>query len=504
MSRISWLWLYILLLLSPVQIYAAATDAARIAGDLKVDGIHFSADGSVMTKLSDAPQGPKGDQGIQGIQGPKGYQGIQGLPGPSVSTQWLLKKQAYTKFVPVIGSAAAYTQTGMLEILYDTTGKSTGWIQTSQNGQLSSNALNPINTHVAYFTNHDTHNNPLSGYIVNFKSNGTMYPTANFIQSYTYNANGKKTQRVRTVYDSATNNIIQTETTNYDVNHHGATTSQITVDGTVTTTTTYTYSPFDPNGFPAIATTATTRVDSSTSSTTNYTGSELFEHTQFIPTTASGTAPYINATILSFPGTGTSPMGWTSQVQVYSDSNRQTPVTNATVTVNGTPLSYDAARTNYTGSPVIPLGAKVTLNITIGSTTYTATGTQYASFPTITAPTSGTTWNRANSNNITWTGGAPTAGAGYIAGLLNTATGNFGYPIPTGNGGGPADVAITTTSLTIPANSGIAAGSYLAIVGIGTPGLGSEPSGTGILIPGSSTGSGLWIGAVTGNTVTVH
>jgi hypothetical protein len=41
---------------------AASTDAARVAGDLKVDGIHFSSDGSVITKLSDAigPPGPTG------------------------------------------------------------------------------------------------------------------------------------------------------------------------------------------------------------------------------------------------------------------------------------------------------------------------------------------------------------------------------------------------------------------------------------------------------------
>jgi len=32
---------------------SAAGDAARVAGDLKVDGIHFSVDGSVIRRLSD-------------------------------------------------------------------------------------------------------------------------------------------------------------------------------------------------------------------------------------------------------------------------------------------------------------------------------------------------------------------------------------------------------------------------------------------------------------------
>jgi hypothetical protein len=49
----------------------AAPDAAQVAGDLQVDGIHFSADGSVITKLSDAI----GPQGIQGSKGDTGSPG---------------------------------------------------------------------------------------------------------------------------------------------------------------------------------------------------------------------------------------------------------------------------------------------------------------------------------------------------------------------------------------------------------------------------------------------
>ena len=47
----------------------AAPNAAEVAGDLKVDGIHFSTDGSVMTKLSDAA-------GPQGVQGESGYNSL--------------------------------------------------------------------------------------------------------------------------------------------------------------------------------------------------------------------------------------------------------------------------------------------------------------------------------------------------------------------------------------------------------------------------------------------
>lgn len=46
----------------PMMARAASTDAARVVGDLKVDGIHLTKDGSVITQLSDAI-GPKGDPG---------------------------------------------------------------------------------------------------------------------------------------------------------------------------------------------------------------------------------------------------------------------------------------------------------------------------------------------------------------------------------------------------------------------------------------------------------
>lgn len=98
-----------ILLASPVL---AASDAARVSGDLKVDGIHFSADGSVLTKApkdgksilngSGAPSvagnigdfyidttnnrlyGPYAGSWGAGVSlvGPQGSQGNQGPPGP--------------------------------------------------------------------------------------------------------------------------------------------------------------------------------------------------------------------------------------------------------------------------------------------------------------------------------------------------------------------------------------------------------------------------------------
>ena len=65
---------FVLFLCSLASIAIAGPDAARIAGDLKVDGLHFSTDGSVLRKLSDAT-------------------GPQGIPGPPGASPWTLNGQ---------------------------------------------------------------------------------------------------------------------------------------------------------------------------------------------------------------------------------------------------------------------------------------------------------------------------------------------------------------------------------------------------------------------------
>ncbi len=415
-------------------------------------------------------------------------QGQQGPVGPGVTTKWSWTKESYVNFL------AAGTQTNSLILYHDTSGKTSGFSQTTQNGPSGAPVMS-----MTYYTNYDTQGSPLTG--INVK-NDSLTPYK-FIESNSYDTAGKRTQRVRTVYDNS-NALVQIQTRNHDVNHNGAITSEITVAGSVTTTVIYSYGAYDPNGYPSLATTSTTKVDSSSGTTTNWNGYALFEYEQFIPTSSgsSSGAPLINATILSFPGPST--IGWTSQIQIYTDNTQQTPVTTAavTVTANGTPttLSYDAAKQQYTGSSLIPLGSSITLSVTIGGTTYTTAATQYSTYPTITTPSAGASWNAATANDITWSGGTPTANAEYVVGILG-GNGQFVFPVPPPSGGGPAEVATTTTSYTVSANS-VAHGSYQAIVGIGTPGLGSGNSGSGILIPGTASGSGLWVGAVTANAVT--
>ncbi len=212
--------------------------------------------------------------------------------------------------------------------------------------------------------------------------------------------------------------------------------------------------------------------------------------TQVMATPSASVAPFINATVLSVTG-GTNPLSQLQQVWVYTDISQSTPVENATVTVNGTTLTYNTANSSYQGTAAIATGATVSLSVAIpGGSTYTATGTQYTTFPDVTAPTSDATWQPGNANTITWSAGAPTAGATYFVGVTDI-NGNLVYPA--GNNGS-SNVSTSSTSYPIPANS-LTAGSYFVYVGIGTTGIADEISG-GIPIANAATGSDLWIGGI--------
>ncbi|MGO9015778.1 MAG: Ig-like domain-containing protein, partial [Dissulfurispiraceae bacterium] len=204
-------------------------------------------------------------------------------------------------------------------------------------------------------------------------------------------------------------------------------------------------------------------------------------------TLAVTSEPFVTAFVLSL-ASGSNPLGWLQQIQVYTDSLSFIPITIATVTVNGSPLSYNATNQSYDGNVAIAAGAAVNLSVTVGEATYTSSGTQFTTFPSVTAPTSGSTWQSGNVNTITWTAGAPTAGATYFIGLINS-TGNFVFP-----GKNPVNVPTSSTSYTIPGNS-LTAGNYELLVGIGTQGIGGETTG-GIPIPKTAAGSGLWIGGI--------
>lgn len=203
--------------------------------------------------------------------------------------------------------------------------------------------------------------------------------------------------------------------------------------------------------------------------------------------------PYINASVVKWPSSGLPFSAPVYSVDVCTDPGCFVPVSNATVTVSGTLLTY--ASGSYTASSPTPApGAPLDLSVTIppGSAvadgTYTASGAMYVTAPRITSPTNGATWMSSVANTITWTAGAPTATSPESEYGLLVLSSTFTSPLP----GGSVELPVSTLSYTLPANSATA-GSYTAFVGI----LPSSASG-GIPIPNTQAGSGLVIAAFSG------
>jgi len=180
-------------------------------------------------------------------------------------------------------------------------------------------------------------------------------------------------------------------------------------------------------------------------------------------------APYILASLVSFPP-GAVPPGFvppgfnTGAFVEVLDNSGSAPIANASVSINGTPLAYSAANQDYEGNLVVAPGSTVTLNVTVGVTTYTASGTQFTSYPAISAPLAGATWSSFAANLVTWSGGAPTANSFDTLAVLDSADPNGQVIWPSGNTPLPV-LSTSTTSYTINPNS-ITTGSRLVIVGI--------------------------------------
>jgi hypothetical protein len=210
-------------------------------------------------------------------------------------------------------------------------------------------------------------------------------------------------------------------------------------------------------------------------------------------TAVPSAAPFIQVMALSLSGGGVPPFGFLEQARVCTDFTCTTRLSSATVTVNGATLTYDSGKEQFAGTAAIALGATVTVHVTVGAETFTATGTQFTSAPTVSAPTTGATWNGSAANSISWTGGAPTTGASYMVGVMD-GSGQFAFPSDTDHG--PDELAVGTHSVAVPAGS-VADGAYQVMVGIGTTGLVAQNSG-GIAFSGGAAapGSGLWLGAV--------
>ena len=207
-----------------------------------------------------------------------------------------------------------------------------------------------------------------------------------------------------------------------------------------------------------------------------------------------GESPYIDALVLTTVDGLIPPFGFLEQVQVYTDDTFSTPIPDATVILNQNPLAYDASHQAYRGTVALNAGDTASLLVTINSQTYSAQGNQYSTTnaPTLLTPAAGVTWSTAIDNSITWSNGAPPSGATTLVGVVN-GEGQFAFP--SGSYGGPEEVALKATSITVPASS-LAIGNYAVMVGIGTAGLSQAQPGTGIGISGATSDSGLWLGLI--------
>jgi len=198
--------------------------------------------------------------------------------------------------------------------------------------------------------------------------------------------------------------------------------------------------------------------------------------------------PLIQGFVFSFPaGTGAAPANMPNALVSITDGSSGANITNANVTVNGVALTYNSAPSHqeFEGSIPINPGATVTLVVNVGGRTYTASGTEATTYPTISAPASGATWAASSINTVAWSGGTPLTNAAYLLGVLDAADPVGGVPYFQA-------FATSTNSFAIPAYS-LTSGSHDVIVGITTT----------LAIPNAITSSGLIIGGFNYVPVTV-
>jgi hypothetical protein len=199
-------------------------------------------------------------------------------------------------------------------------------------------------------------------------------------------------------------------------------------------------------------------------------------------------APYIAATVLVNASDG-SPFKESVTIQP-NEFAYTSPITNATVTINGTSAPYQSSSGTYSCSLTIAPGAQITVSVTLNGVTYTATATQFSSSPVITAPTSGATWNHTVDNSITWNAATLTTGAKCLVGVATSNLSTFPY----GCYGRPLYVSPNILTVTVPANTLTSAGSYTVLY---------EFLGT-TSIPNATYGSRITFGTINDVPITVQ
>lgn len=174
--------------------------------------------------------------------------------------------------------------------------------------------------------------------------------------------------------------------------------------------------------------------------------------------------PLIEALLFSFPHGSTYPANFANAMVIVLDSSTGTSITNASVTMTGTALTYNSALSHqeYEGNVVVDPTSPVNVVVKVGGITYTASGTQFAAsyYPTITAPARGDLWSATNANAVSWSGGTPPTNAAYLLGVLDATDPNAGNPYFDAFPTNPSPYSVLANSLTV--------GNHYVIVGMST------------------------------------
>ena len=201
--------------------------------------------------------------------------------------------------------------------------------------------------------------------------------------------------------------------------------------------------------------------------------------------------PTIIATVITFP-TGGVPPGfvagsYNSAAAVKITDQNGAPVTTAMVTVDATALRYVTAGQQYEGGLNVNPGATVTVSVSVSGANYTASHTNFSTYPTITAPAPNTTWSSQATNLVGWSGAVPDSTSQYALGVFDQS-GALVWP----SGGRLMVLPSADSNTTISANS-LPTGNLLVMVGIIDA----------LTFPGAAAGSGLGIGGFNYVTVSV-
>jgi hypothetical protein len=147
--------------------------------------------------------------------------------------------------------------------------------------------------------------------------------------------------------------------------------------------------------------------------------------------------------------------GYTGAVIVSTDGSGTTPITDATVTMNGATLTYNPTYKDYVNTAVVPdASGNFNLVVTAKGATYTATESVFTSVPILTVPNP---FNATAPNTISWTapGGVPVGSSMSYSFQIIHQTTNAPVYMPGG---------VTSLSINIPANTTLAANGYIANV----------------------------------------